>query len=121
VQFLLLPHIDEAAWQKLERQEQAGRMAAFGVFAQALQAAGAFVGAYRPQPSMNAATVKVIDGKPIVGQGPLEKAVLQLSGVYVIEVADRKAALSWAERLPASSYGVVEVRPVAGFQPAGRE
>lgn len=121
MQFLLLPHIDESAWQKLEPQERAGRIAAFGPYAQALQAAGALVAGYQPQPSMNAATVKVVDGKPVVGQGPLEDTVLQLSGVYVIDVADREAALSWAERLPVSSYGVVEVRPVAGSQRAQGE
>ena len=80
--------------------------------AEALKSEGAFVEARQPQPSYKAATVRVADGKTVVSEGPLEKSRLQLSGVYVIEVSDREAALSWAARLPASSYGAVEVRPV---------
>ena len=51
MQYLLLPHIDEAEWQKLTKAEQQQRMAAFGPYVEALKNAGVFVGAYRPQPS----------------------------------------------------------------------
>lgn len=112
MQFLLLPHIDEAAWQALPKSEQNERIAAYPPFGEALKRAGAFVEAHQPQPSYKSATVRVADGKTVVSEGPLAESRLQLSGVYVIEVADREAALSWAARLPASSYGAVEVRPV---------
>ncbi len=110
--FLLLPHIDEAEWQAIPKSVQTERIAAFPPFGEALKSAGAFVEAYQPQPSYKTATVRVADGKTVVSEGPLAKSPQQLSGVYVIEVSDREAALSWAARLPASSYGAVEVRPV---------
>jgi hypothetical protein len=119
--FLLLPHIDEAGWQALPKGVQTERIAAFPPFGEALRSAGAFVAAYQPQPSYKTATVRVVDGKTAVSEGPLAESAQQLSGVYVIEVSDREAALSWAARLPASSYGAVEVRPVfAPPAPAGR-
>ena len=120
MQFFLLPHIDEAAWQALPQSERNERIAAYPRFAEALKSEGAFVEAHQPQPSYKAATVRVADGKTMVSEGPLEKSRLQLSGVYIIEVSDREAALSWAARLPASSYGAVEVRPVFAPPAAGR-
>jgi len=112
MQFLLLPHIDEAEWQALPKSMQTERIAAYPPFQEALKSAGAFVVGYQPQPSYKAATVRVADGTTVVSEGPLAESRLQISGVYVIEVSDREAALSWATRLPASSYGAVEVRPV---------
>ena len=112
MQCLLLPHIDEAAWSKLTRAEQEQRIAPFATYGAELKKAGAFVGAYRPQPSSAAKTVRTIDGKTQVLDGPRSDAIEQLSGVYIIDVPDLDTALSWAERLPAASYGLVEVRPI---------
>ena len=48
----------------------------------------------------------------VVG-GPYSSAKEQLTGLYIIDVPDLDAAVSWAERNPAATVGVVEVRPVA--------
>ncbi|HSC44229.1 MAG TPA: YciI family protein [Candidatus Acidoferrum sp.] len=34
----------------------------------------------------------------------------QVGGFYVIEVADREAALAWAAKCPTVGHGIVEVR-----------
>lgn len=109
---LLLPHIDEGAWRALTKAEQDGMIAAYAVYGGELRKAGALVGAYRPQPSSSAKTVRVTDGAPTVLDGPHADTPEQLSGVYIIDVPDLDAALSWAMRNPAASYGFVEVRPV---------
>ena len=36
----------------------------------------------------------------------------QIGGFYMIEAPDLDAALDWAARCPAASYGKVEVRPI---------
>ena len=41
----------------------------------------------------------------------------EMSGLYIIEVPDLHAALSWAARCPAAGYGVVEVRPLWSPRP----
>ena len=114
MQCLLLPHIDEGWWAGLTTEEQGRRIAAYAAYGEALRKAGAFVGAFRPQPSFAAKTVRVSDGQTQVLDGPLAATKEQLSGVYVVDVPDLDAALSWAARNPAAGYGVVEVRPLTG-------
>lgn len=90
MQYLLWPHIDEAAWAAQPQVEQQRRIGRFG----------AFVGAYRPQPSAAAKTVRIADGTPQVLDGPYATTKEQLSGVYIVDVRDLDAALSWAARNP---------------------
>jgi hypothetical protein len=84
---------------------------------QALTTAGVLVGNYRPQPSSTAKTVRITDGKTQVLDGLYADTKEQLSGLYIIDVPDLEAALSWAERNPAAGFGVVEVRPVSSPRP----
>jgi len=112
MQYMLLPHIDEAAWNELTKAEQGEKMAAYGEYAAELREANAFIDAYRPQPSAAAKTVRVADGQTQVQDGPLADTKEQLSGLYIIDAPDLDAALSWAAKNPAAGYGVVEVRPV---------
>ncbi len=112
MQYLLFPHIDEASWNKLAKAEQGEKMAAYGDYAAALMKADAFIGAYRPQPSAAAKTVRVADGQTQVQDGPLADTKEQMSGLYIIDAPDLDTALDWAAKNPAAGYGVVEVRPV---------
>jgi hypothetical protein len=59
-----------------------------------------------------ATTVRVIDGKAQVLDGPYADTKEQLGGFHIIEVPDLDAAIAWAARSPTALHGVVEVRPV---------
>lgn len=113
MQCLLLALTDEAGWLKLTDAEKQQTAAAFGGYLEALQTAGVFVGSYRPQPSSTAKTVRVSNGKTEVKDGLHAATNEPLTGVYVIDVPDLGAAISWAGKNPASRMGVVEVRPLA--------
>ena len=56
--------------------------------------------------------MRIRDGKTTVLDGPYAEAKEQLGGYFLIDVADLDAALSWAERCPGASSGVMEVRPI---------
>lgn len=112
MRYALLPLIDEAGWLKLTKAEQELGIAAYGVFVEALTKAGVLVGNYRPQPSSAAKTVRITNGETQVLDGPYADTKEQLGGIYIIEVPNLDAALSWAARCPAAGYGVVEVRPL---------
>ena len=114
MQYLLFPMIDEGSWQAMSEPEQRQGMAAYGAFGTALRQAGVLVGNYRPELSANARTVRVSDGQRQVSEGPYAATKEQLGGVSIVNVPDLDAALAWAERCPASAYGVVEVRPIWG-------
>jgi hypothetical protein len=108
----LFPLIDEAAWDKLSQEERGREIAAYGAFAGALRESGALIGAYRPESSAKAKTVRVANDEVQVQDGPYADTKEQLGGIYIIEVPDLDTALSWASRVPAARYGAVEVRPI---------
>jgi hypothetical protein len=111
MQYLLLLYADEAGWGNLTPAEQEQGVAAYGAYTAALTKAGILRGSNRLQPVANATTVRIVDGKSQVLDGPYVDSKEQLGGYYVIDVPDLDAALSWAARCPGAGHGVVEVRP----------
>ncbi|MBN9360865.1 MULTISPECIES: YciI family protein [unclassified Devosia] len=62
-------------------------------------------------PPATATTVRLAGGNRLVQDGPVAATKEQLAGYVVLEVPDLDAALSWAARCPAATFGAVEVRP----------
>jgi hypothetical protein len=58
-------------------------------------------------------TVRLIEGKRHVQDGPFADTKEQLAGFLILEVPSLDEALDWAARCPAASVGAVEVRPLA--------
>jgi hypothetical protein len=112
MQYILMLYVNEAGWRNLTKAEQEQGVAAYMAYTEALKQASVFKGTNRLQPSSVATTVRIVDGKSQVLDGPYAESKEQLGGYYIVEVADLDAALSWAARCPASSHGVVEVRPL---------
>jgi len=112
MQYMLMIYASERGWDNLTPAEQQQGVAAYGAYTEALKKAGVYVGSNRLQDTHAATTVRQVNGKSQVLNGPYVESKEQLGGYYLIEVPDLDAALSWAGRCPAASYGVVEVRPV---------
>jgi hypothetical protein len=112
MQYLLLLYSEEGGWAKLTKAEQAQGVAAFSAYTEALKSAGTLRGSNRLQPSTAATTVRLVDGKSQVLDGPFVDSKEQLAGFYLIDVPDLDAAIAWAARCPGASFGVVEVRPI---------
>jgi hypothetical protein len=90
-------------------------MGAYMAYTQAMKESGAYVAGDPLKPSATATTVRVVDGKSKVLNGPYAETKEQLGGYYIIDVADLDAALSWAARCPGAQRGVLEVRPIQTF------
>ena len=112
MEYMLMLYVNEAGWPKLTKAEQEQGIAAYVAYTEALNKAGVFRGSGRLQPSANATTVRIANGKPQVLDGPYADSKEQFGGYYVIDVPDLDAALSWAARCPAANHGVIEVRPL---------
>jgi hypothetical protein len=59
-----------------------------------------------------AKTVRVRDGEVLVTDGPFAETKEQIGGFFDIQLPDLDTAIAYAEKVPASEYGSVEVRPV---------
>ena len=110
MQFILMLYSDESGWGKLTKGEQKQWMGAYSAYTEALVKAGAFKAANHLQSATLATTVRVVNGKPQVLDGPFVDSKEQVGGYFIIDVPDLDAAISWATRHPAASHGVVEVR-----------
>jgi len=118
MQYLLLLHANEAGFTNMTPEQQKQGMAAYMAYTEALVKAGAYVGSNRLRPVATATTVKVVDGKTQVLDGPYADSKEQLGGYFLIDVPDLDAALSWAARCPGASHGTIEVRPVWAMEQA---
>ena len=81
---------------------------------------GAFLGGEALQPNPTATTLRVVDGHPVVTDGPFIEAKEALGGFYLVEARDLDEALELAASCPGARWGAVEVRPVMDF-PEGSE
>jgi hypothetical protein len=112
MQYLLMLYADESGWTKMSKSEQEQGVAAYMAYGEALRAADVLKGSNRLQPTSAATTVRNVDGKAQVLDGPYVDSKEQLGGYYLIDVPDLDAALSWAARCPGANHGVIEVRPL---------
>lgn len=112
MQYLLTLYAEEAGWDRMTKEEQQKGVAAYMAYTEALKQSGVFKGSNRLQPIATATTVRTVNGKTQVLDGPYADTKEQLGGYYLIEAADMDAALSWAARCPGSQHGVIEVRPI---------
>ena len=86
-------------------------------YVQSLDEAGVRVGgAPLEPPDTTATTVRVRGGERHVQDGPYADTKEQLGGFMILEAPSLDAALEWASKCPAASYGAVEIRPVADLE-----
>lgn len=116
MKYLLLIYGNEATMQAARQAEGKAEgdqmLAAYGAYTEAMRTAGVIAGGERLRPSAAATTVRALNGKTQVLDGPYADTKEQLGGYYVIDVPDLDSALAWAARCPAASQGAVEVRPI---------
>jgi hypothetical protein len=96
-----------------DEAEEVAYTAAWQAWHKSLLEAGVFVAGNPLERADTGTTVRQRDSKRIVQDGPYANTKEQLGGFTLLELPSLDAALEWAARCPAASYGAVEVRPVA--------
>ncbi len=112
MQYLLIIHNDEKKILGASPQQNGARLAAYGAYVKAMSDAGVTKGGKRLHPSSTATTVRVINGKTQVLNGPYAEIKEQLGGYFLIDAPDLDSAISWAARCPGAEDGAIEVRPI---------
>jgi hypothetical protein len=88
-----------------------GVAAGYGAPGEAMRAAGVLVDSGQLAPGDAAKLVRVTAGQAEVSDGSPPSAGQVPTAYFVIDCPDLTDALDWAARIPAASYGSVEVRP----------
>lgn len=111
MEYILLIYSKEGEWDALPKPVQEEGIAAYMAFGEALKKAGVHRSSARLRPATDATTVRLVNGKSQVLDGPYADTKEQLGGFYVIDVPDLDAAIAWAGRCPGAGHGIMEVRP----------
>ena len=115
MRYMMLIHHDEVALANAPQRELWADYAAFN---EALaKASGHSAAGERLQPASAATTVRTLDGRTDVLDGPYADTKEQLAGYFMLEAADLDEAIAWAKRCPSSRYGSIEIRPLADTYP----
>ena len=112
MKYMLMDYVKESGWTELPQDEQRQWLGAYTAYLEAMANAGVLQGTAGLMPTSTATTVRVVDGKTQVLDGPYAESKEQFAGFHIIDVPDLDAAIAWAARCPTSLHGVVEVRPV---------
>jgi hypothetical protein len=108
---MLMDYVREAGWPQLSTEEKERWLGVYRAYVEAMAQAGVLKGSGGLMPTSAATTVRVVDGKTQVLDGPYADSKEQLAGYHIVDVADLDAAIAWAARCPTALHGVVEVRP----------
>ena len=112
-------YADEAQRQAASEEDRNATSLAYAQVTQEMQEKGVLVAGEGLYPTPTATTVRVRDGERNVTDGPFAESKEALGGFYVLDVKDLDEAIEWAEKIPGSRQGSVEVRPVMVFDEAG--
>ena len=111
MRYLLLIYAPETDEQPSEEVANASH-AAYGAFTADIKARGLFQGGEALTPTSTATTVRVVDGETVTTDGPFAETKEALGGYYLIEARDLDEAIETAAKIPAASFGSIEVRPI---------
>lgn len=111
MRYMLLIHGNEKLMNAIP-VDDTGMSPDYAAYNEAIAKAGIILGGERLRPTTTAASVRIVDGKTEVLDGPYAETKEQFGGYYMIDVPDMEQAVAWAARCPAARHGTIEVRPI---------
>lgn len=113
MKYLILCCFDEGRWHAIPEAERNAVMRDYGAWIQGIEDSDQHLASAKLQPSANASTIRLNNGKPMVTDGPFAETKEQLGGYHLVECADLDEAVSIASGIPTLRIGgTVEVREV---------
>ena len=110
MQYMLLIYLDESGApteaQRVECYEDSA------AFARELQEKGQYILAAPLHPTTTATSVRAVEGKRLVTDGPFAETREQLGGFFLVDAPNLDEAIEIAKKLPSGRWGTVEIRPV---------
>ena len=113
MKYLLLTYLDEKTWNALSEADQELAMGECRPHIQNLVSSGKFLGGAPLHPTSQAKTVKVLNSKRLVTDGPFVETKEQLGGYTLIDAANLNEAIEIASGFLWKSRPVtIEIRQI---------
>ncbi|HET7696023.1 MAG TPA: YciI family protein [Vicinamibacterales bacterium] len=116
MKYLCLIYDEEKKLHAMTKGEMDALMREYFAFTDAIVKSGHMLAGNDLQPTQNATTVRVRNGKVMTTDGPFAETKEQLGGYYLLEAADLNEAIQIAARIPSARLGSIEVRPIQEHQ-----
>ena len=118
MQYLLLAYGDEQQLDMLSTSQRDALASACQDNDEMLRRSGHLLAAQSLHSSHSAATVRMLNGKLSVDEGPAAAINEQLIGLFFISARDLNEAIQVAATMPQARGGPIEVRPLVEQPPA---
>src|SRR5215510_5916311 len=113
MKYICLGYIAEKKWETLSENERNAMMDECFAYDDVLRKDGHFAGGEALQSARSAATLRWMNGKASVTDGPYAETKEQIGGILVLEAKDLKHAIELMSKHPGVKAGPFEIRPVA--------
>ena len=112
MRYMLLIYSALDAGPKAGSPEEAAEMPQWFAVTEEMGKAGVLLGGEPLHSIDTATTVRVRDGQTVTTDGPFAETKEILGGFYMLDVDTLDEAIEWAAKLPTTTYGSIEVRPI---------
>src|SRR5215216_6103497 len=103
---------NDEIWSSLSKEEFDTLIAEDAVFQKEARESGELISAEGLQDAVNARTVRVRDGVPVVSDGPYLESKEYLASFFILDCENLQRAVELAARYPAARRHGVEVWPL---------
>lgn len=112
MKYMLLIYDEEKKFDTMPQSDLQKMIEDYGKFTQMVKENGQHQASGRLQPTANATTVRLRDGKRLVTDGPFAETREQLGGYYLVDAKNLDEAIDIAAQIPSAQAGSIEVRPL---------
>ena len=115
MRYLLMIYSREANSATATPEQTQAVMGEYFAFTEQLKKSGISKDGEALHDTTKATTVRTLNGKYVITDGPFAETKEQLGGYYLLNCKDLDEAIEIAKLCPGSKYGAVELRPVMEF------
>jgi hypothetical protein len=115
MQYMLLIYLDQNADPTEAQRAQCYQDS--DAYGRKLAAEGKFILSAPLHPTSTATTIRTVEGRRRVLDGPFAETREYLGGFFLVEAANLDEAIEIAQAIPAGKWGTVEIRPVVDISP----
>ena len=112
MKYMLLIYGNQELWESLSPEDLEPVIRDTEALQAELKASGEFVGAWGVGDQVHTKKVTLVDGQPVVTDGPYIESKEYIGSFDIIDVESEERALEIAARIPFARIGQVEVRPL---------
>lgn len=113
MKYICLAYVGEEGWNQMTEAEQNAALDEVFGYTDELRKSGHLISAEGLENARSAATLRAVNGKVSVTDGPYAETKEKIGGLYVLEARDLNHAIQLMSKHPVVRAGGVEIRAVA--------